>query len=113
MLIAIQAIQIVNLVPLFADPTPMFLPALVTNAIIGALALPVACTVWARKNRIRPIAAIFAAIALIGAAYFEYLVSVRFGESFLSRPMSLFPIIMAINLAVAILLALPSSACQT
>ena len=113
MLIAIQAIQIVNLVPLFVDPTPMFLPAFVTNAAVGALALPVACAVWARKNRIRPIAATFAVIALIGAAYFEYLVSVRFGESFLSRPMSLFPIIMAINLAVAILLVLPCSACQT
>ncbi len=103
-LVGIQAVQLVNIVPLFIDPRPDFMLGLVMNFIAGVLATIVAYFVWTGRKYGWLIATLFGIFALIGATYFGHLVSVHFGVPFFLQPLSMPSIMMTVNLALIILL---------
>jgi len=100
LLATIQAVQLVNLVPLLIDPRPEFMLGLAMNFATGLLAIPVAYAVWTRRREYL----LFAIFALAGAAHFGYLVAVHFGTPFFLQPLSMSSVMMTVNLAFIILL---------
>jgi len=104
LLAAIQAVQLVNLVPLLIDPRPEFMLGLAMNIATGLLAIPVAYAVWTRRREYWLLAILFAIFAFASAAHFGYLVAVHFGTPFFLQPLSMSSVMMTVNLALIILL---------
>jgi len=101
-LVAIQAIQISNLLPLLLDPRPEFFLGLVMNLTAGVLAGPVAYITWSGRKYSRLIALPFAVFAFCSAAYLQHLVVARSREAFLPLPLTISLIMMVINVAIVI-----------
>jgi len=106
MLVAIQVIQISNLLPLLLDPRPEFLLGVVINLSAGILAGPVAYVVWTGRKYGPMIALLFAMFAFCSAAYLQCLVVAQSGEAFPFPPLTISLIMIAINVTTVILLLL-------
>jgi len=105
-LVAIQAIQVSNLIPLLIDPRPEFALGLLLNSAAGVTAVPVAYAVWSRKKHGLLIAALFAVLSLATAAYFQHLAVAHSGQAFFPPPLTESIVVMAVNvILVGILLS--------
>jgi len=108
-LAGIQAIQVSNLLPLLLDPEREFLLGLVINFAVGAIAIPVAYSIWTRKKGGPLIAFLFAMMAFASATYLQYLLTVRSMEVGLPPPLTISLIAMAVNATIIALLLLSST----
>jgi len=108
-LAGIQAIQVSNLLPLLLDPEREFLLGLVINFAVGAIAIPVAYSIWTRKKGGPLIAFLFATMAFASATYQQYLATVRSVEAGLPPPLTISLIAMAVNVTIIALLLLSST----
>ena len=108
-LAGIQAIQVSNLLPLLLDPEREFLLGLVINFAVGAIAIPVAYSIWTRKKGGPLIAFLFAMMAFASATYLQYLLTVRSMEVGLPPPLTISLIAMAVNVTIIALLLLSST----
>jgi len=108
-LAGIQAIQVSNLLPLLLDPEREFLLGLAINFAVGAIAIPMAYSIWTKKKGGPLIAFLFAMMAFASATYLQYLATVRSMRAGLPPPLTISLIAMAVNATVIAFLLLSSA----